>query len=91
MDFNKVKKVFTGANYSYGILGMYFKTTIVEVEEIKDDFWGDKARLTLKDNLGFIDVPMAKIKRVDDIEEVEYHYILKNLLDEEIGHVLRSL
>lgn len=91
MDFNKVKKLFTGANYSYGILGMYFKTTIVKVEEIKDDFWGDKARLTLKDNLGFIDVPIAKIKRGADIEEVEYHYILKNLLDEEIGHVLRSL
>ena len=89
MDFKKVKELFTGANYSYGILGMYFKTTIMVVEEIKDDFWGDKARLTLKDNLGFIDVPMVKIKRVDDIENVDY-YILKNLLDEEIGHIWRE-
>jgi len=89
LEFGEIKELFTGANYSYGILGMYFKTTITEVEEIKDDFWGDKARLTLKDNLGFIDVPMANIKRVDDIEEVEYYYILKNLLDEEIGHIWR--
>ena len=91
MDFNKVKKVFTGANYSYGILGMYFKTTITEVEEIKDDFWGDKARLRLKDNVGVIDAPISNITReVEDIGNYMYCYSLRNLLDEEIGIVWKE-
>lgn len=91
MKFKDIKEFFTRATYSYGIQGMYFKTTIAEVEEIKDDFLGDKVRLTLKDNLGIVDVPIANIKKVSNIDNCKYCYLLKNLLDEEIGHIWRQL
>ena len=90
MKFEEIERLFTGAIYSYGRQGLYFKSKIEKVEEFNEVFWGDKVILYLVDNAGAIQVPIDNIKKVNDLENCKYCYSLKNMLDEEIGHVCKQ-